>query len=355
VLIYLDTAHLALLERTAAADATKFWSAWQTCECELALSLHHLQEIGQLSDRASVERRLKALEPFSVIRSLPAGSEQVLRIEVQVQLFQKLGFSIDGRKSVMDAVFPPAQLSELKGMIGFQGLFKQMRAALELGTEGSNLAKQAAQQEDHQASHMEVDPELILEAALADLPNDVAGWMRQLFQQIGQTVLEQGTVRGGLERIYGLEGLEIMAKIPDSDLPAASIYFNCAREEIAAVLERAGAPLSRTDQLLNLLDPYQAPGFALQLAAERARQLHPKPDQPGDQIDVTHIAFAPYVDLAFVDKRTLGFLTQEARDRPQLLSKDLIQNIRRAGTLDRVSEVILEQRRITTDFASQQP
>jgi hypothetical protein len=183
----------------------------------LALSLHYLQEIAQLSDRASVERRFNVLEAFPSIRCKPGGSDVVLKLE------------------------------------------------------------------------------------------------------------------------------EILDRIPDSDLAMMSVFFNSAREEVRKVLNRVEADPSVGEQLVRRLDPYSAPGFSLKSAVQRARKQHPKPDTAGDEIDVEHVGFAPCLDVLFVDKRTLGFVRQEARDHPSLLTSDATGVIERAGTLGRAAEVIVKQ------------
>jgi hypothetical protein len=353
MLTYLDSAHFALLERVAEADAKEFWSAWQTCGCELALSLHHLQEIGQLSNRENAKYRLKVLERFSSIRSCGAGFDRVLALETQIQLYQLAGYGVDVQRSARDTLFPVSHIDVLIGSVEIQPEFKQMRAALEMGADAENLSKEAARQGPPSDFGAFIDPstldspetEALIEAVLADLPLDAAVLMRQMIEQVRAKLLEHGTVRDGLEALYGLQNVAIRQSIPDSDLAVVPSFFNTARTEVDAVCSRIGLERSYGEQLVLQLNPYQAPGFALQLAARRARQRHPKPDEPSDQIDVAHIAFAPYVDLAFVDRRTLGFITQEARDRPHLLASEFTKNIVRAGTLDRVAEAILSQSR----------
>lgn len=346
MLIYLDSAHFALLERASEADAREFWAAWHSCGCELALSLHHLQEIGQLSTRGSAERRLRVLKPFSVIRCRQAGSDLVTSLEIQLQFFKLAGYNIHVQRSALNTLFPIVEVTELSSSVAAQPIFHQMRAALALGTDAANLAKEAARVHPALDFNAPVDvaqvtsaeAEAAMEAAIGDLPTATATLARQMFQQVRAAIVSEGTVGEALKAIYGLQEIAKHRTIPEPDLAPVSTFYSSASAEAA----RMGVEAHRIPSLVSQLDPYKAPGFALQLAVHRARKLHPKLDEPGDQIDVAHLAFAPYVDLAFVDKRTLGFLTQEARDRPQLLLPEFTKNITRAGTLDRVAEVILE-------------
>lgn len=272
-------------------------------------------------------------------------------MEIQIQLSQLLGFSVDIQETARHNLFPASHLTDLMSSLDLQDKFHQMRVAYGLGADGANSSKAAAREEPQLDPNAPIDPELLnspeteaaFQAAVADLPADAAVLMHQLYHQVRAALLEQGTVRKGLEAIYGLQNVHIREQIPQSDLAAVSVFFKTARTEAASICSQAGLSELQCEPFIDQLDPYAGPGFALQLAAQRARRLHPKPDEPGDEVDVGHLAFAPYVDLAFVDKRTLGFISQEARDRPNLLAPAFTENIVRAGTLEQVGRVILER------------
>jgi hypothetical protein len=316
---------------------------------QLALSLHHVQEIAQLSDRASVERRLKVLELFPAVRCKPAGSNHVTKLEIQLQLFALLGFKLDVRQMSDDTLFPAADLEDLRAAtLDMQPLFKLMRRAHEMSADASNTLKQAGQGRPAMSMRRAVDPALLeaeaaeeaFRAALNDVAPDAQTLMRQMFQQVRTAIQSHGSVRRAMENIYKLSGVEIVDRIPDADLAAVSVFFESAREEAQDVLSRVQADPALGEQLVRRLDPYAGPGFALQLAVQRARMRHPKPDNPGDEIDVAHAGFAPYVDLLFADKRTYGFVAQEARDSPDLLTQSGWRTIGRAGTLERAAAMI---------------
>lgn len=349
MLVYLDSAHLALLERASAREAQAFLSTWHTCKCELALSLHHLQEIAQLADRASVERRLQAVRSLSRIRCKPAGTDLVLRLEVQFQLLNLLGVEPQVRKVALETLFPEVDFVELhSATVSLQPWFKLMRAAHEMGADASNASKQASQDSPPLSMRRAIDPtqvdaaavEEAFEAVLKDVPHDVQAVMRQMYQQVRTAIGDHGNARQALASIYNLTEVEVLDQIADTDLAAVSGFFNSARQEVHAILKRVAADPSVAEQLVRRLDPYAAPGFSLQLAVQRARKRHPKPDNPGDDIDVAHIGFAPYVDVLFVDKRTLGFVNQEVRGNSIRLAPGVVSAVERAGTLERVAEVI---------------
>src|SRR4051812_42731651 len=83
MLVYLDSAQFDALERASEAERDAFFVSWQAAGCELALSLHHIHEIGQLGDRESLVRRLRVLKRFPLIRGGLANSDAVLRFEIR--------------------------------------------------------------------------------------------------------------------------------------------------------------------------------------------------------------------------------------------------------------------------------
>ena len=348
MLVYLDSAQLAWLERASAVEQEAFFSVWCSCNCELALSFHHLQEIGQLSDRSSLDRRLQVLGRFSTIRGGVSTSDLVTRFEIQLQLHSLLGFKVNISRSALDTLFPPTDLSALTAELAtIQPVFKYMQGLFEMEADAQNLSKQAARGAQlnprRKVDLSQIDEskmnELFAEASVG-LPPGVEAMMRHSLMVVRTAIEEQGTLRKALETLFNLRGTLICSSLHDADLSAVSVFFSTAREEVAAVIEKLEPEYSATDQLVSQLNPYDAPGFALQLAVQRARRTHPKPEEAGNQIDTDHISFAPYVDLLFVDKRTLGFITQEARAQPELLAPEFTGNIVRAITLPQVAEQI---------------
>lgn len=348
MLVYLDSAHLALLE-TATPDARAgFFAAWDDAGCELALSFHHLQEIAQVANVASINRRFEALSAFKSIRSKPATAELALRLETQVAAIQLLGHTVDTRRSGITTLFPPADLEELRTTtVALQPIFHLMREAYALGAEAENLAKEASLNSPTSSIRRPIQAHELgsadvtgLEEALESADPAVAGFMRSLSRYVREKILKHRTVRKALEKIYGLQHLDVRSRIRDSDLPPVSVFFKSAAPAVQEALLRVGRSTLETEAVKRQLNPYAIPGFALQLAVRRGRSLHPKPDKPSDQLDLDHVAFAPFVDLHFVDKRTYGFVLQARRDVDSYLPPNAMGNVRQAGTLERVAEAI---------------
>jgi hypothetical protein len=356
MLVYLDSAHLALLQRASPDDVSTFLSTWVESGCELVLSIHHLQEIAQLADRESVKRRLEVLRNFPLIRYGSASSDLVLRFEIQIQCFELLGYKPDVRASAVSKLFPEANFDHLcSATLALRPIFKLMQGAYVTGADAENASKLATQQARPVSMRRQIDPSLLnshafnqsFQGAIAGMPSPVVSLMRWIGKRVTASIRKFGNVRQALEWIYKLDNVEMRNEILDGDLAAVSTFFKSARKEVDDLFALAGADTSTSEQLVRRLNPYRAPGFALRLAVLRARKRHPKADQPGDQIDSDHVCFAPYVDVLFVDKRTLGFAMQEYRDNRALIPSHGISRIEKAGTLEQVTAIIASRTRVS--------
>jgi hypothetical protein len=351
MLVYLDSAHFALVERADSQARDHFFRLWVEAKCEAALSVHHLQEIAQVADAASVARRFAAMADFGTLRGGQASSDQALRLELQIEFFRMLGFGVDAQHSGLDSLFAPADLRVLQATtVALQPIFRLMREAHTLGADAENTSKQATLAGPPLNIRRRITPE-ILEASAAhpalqeaaDSNPEVAETMRAMSNLVESKIREHGTVRAALEDLYNLVDVDVRDTLLDSDLASASVFFAAAREEAESVLRAIGRDLEDRDALVRKLNPYQLPGFALQLAVQRGRKRHPKADRAGDQLDVAHLGFAPFVDVLFVDKRTLGFISQEGRRQTASLPADASTNIFRAGTLNQVAGIIAQR------------
>jgi hypothetical protein len=223
-----------------------------------------------------------------------------------------------------------------------------MREAHMLGADAENTSKQAALSGPPLNIRRRITPDALeamaeqpaLEGGMADLPPEGAEMMRAMSELVDAKIREHGTIRAALEDVYNLGDLDVRDTLLDSDLASASVFFVSAREEAKKVLMATGGDPEDSNALVRKLSPYRLTGFALQLAVQRGRKRHPKADKAGDQLDIAHLSFAPFVDLLFVDKRTLGFISQEEQRYTAPLPEDACSNIFRAGTLAQVSEII---------------
>jgi hypothetical protein len=347
MLVYLDTAQLSLLERATPEERYAFLRKWTEAKCELALTLHHFQEGGQGADESGLRRRLSTIAEFPLVRSLPASETDAMLLEIQLQVYELLGYAPDPRNSGLTTLFPIAVVSQLHAAIALRPIYTQMREAYELRAQASNSSKAARLGAPRMNLRTPIEPSALnsdearrlMEGAMADTPREVQQLMRSMLAQVREQMLEHGTVRGALEAQYGLSGVHAANRIRDDDLAASAVFYSEAKEQIAVVLNRTGRP-EDVENVYRRLDPYAAPGVSLRLAVQRARALQAEPEEPGDDVDSAHLAFAPYVDLLFADKRTVHYVTQEARDRPECIDRPAASKVRRAGSLDSVLEHI---------------
>jgi hypothetical protein len=179
--------------------------------------------------------------------------------------------------------------------------------------------------------------------ALVGHTSEVKEMALELFERVESQITRSGTIRAALETMYELNSVAVRPAVLDADLPSVSVFFQTAREQVDEVAVKLGIDSDRVLEAVERLDPYSCPGVALQLAARRARERHTKPDQPGDEVDLAHLAFAPHVDLLFADKRTFAFIQQEAQKSEGNLIPGFTETIRRAGSLAQLEAYISER------------
>src|SRR5215813_8652087 len=91
MLVYLDTSHLDMLERLRRSDPEHFAcfiEQWTAQEYVITLSLNHAQELAQLADEASRQRRLDMIGQFprDHICFSHRGSVELLDVELVVEI-----------------------------------------------------------------------------------------------------------------------------------------------------------------------------------------------------------------------------------------------------------------------------
>ena len=365
MLVYLDSSHIAELDRLLTSDRKSFDSfldTWRRRNAVLAFSLHHAQEIAQLGNLDSINRRLSVLGAFGEIQIALKGWDGVIDLELQEQL---LGLSRNTQpqyKEVRHRLFTPSNLEEIRGsVVTARETFLKLREGLLLVAKAENLSKEAKAESSSQGVYTRLisahkDPE-------KEFPRDFDWdtWIREmtdfaakgqasdnpgavlfqwLFSQLLAAVRQEGSIRGGLEAFMGLKGLSVLEIAPLQDLAALQGYYAQAREVASTIAHFLGVEVKDVLKRIRELQPYDSPAFRLRVAYDRARKRAPKPSEPGDQVDSDHLAYAPYVDIAFADKRTWEYVQQEARRGSALLSVQAVANIKRVRNVHGVLEEI---------------
>ena len=351
MLVYLDTADFATLERASGIERHDFQVIWDKNGCELALSFHHFQEIAQLNDEESIKRRFRLFNNFKIIRGENISSSRAFRLEIIKQLMAS-GFMVASNQiDFQSALFPPlpaAEMAEICDVI-IHSLkqYNMLQNAQKMGAASSNYAKQAQnglKPNFRKKVDMELlnspDVESLFKSSISGLPAELQNIVISNFSTLKNAIEEEGTPRAALVTLFGLSGLGEIKDVPDSDLPLVAHFFDIAKELLGELSSNYGLTLADSESVLNTLNPYRSISFLLHASIESARGQHPKEDVASDDVDTAHICFAPYVDLLFVDKRTAGFLRQEATKKPSL--QDFLEKgiIKQGGTLERVAEAI---------------
>lgn len=346
-LVYLDSAQFDWLERAPSNKRREFLNAWAGVGAELALSLHHLQEMGQLRDADSLQQRLGVLKLFPVVRCGPVSSEEITRREIRMLLQQQsTSPSDDVWTADRWSLFPECDLEDvIASTLQFQSVFHLFRDALKEGAVAENLSKAARPKkplkipDNFDWAAMKAEwPSTIDEvsAQMPEIPIEIWSAFRAMLPQF----TGHSSVRSMLVTQYQLSAIETIDRIPDDDLVSAHIFYSAARDEFSRIAMQLELQSSDCEDVISKIRMYDAPGFALKVALRRARRPHPREAEPGDQTDEDHVAFTPYVDLLFADKRTVSFLQQEARRAPNPLPQALVARVRKAADLDDIVEQI---------------
>jgi len=81
-------------------------TAWDAAGCDLALTLHHAQEVAQLADNSSRKRRIDLIREFPRVRYEKGGSHKIVYLETLVQVQARLtGIAPDYNGVIREALF----------------------------------------------------------------------------------------------------------------------------------------------------------------------------------------------------------------------------------------------------------
>lgn len=149
--------------------------------------------------------------------------------------------------------------------------------------------------------------------------------------------------RQALICLYDLNGLASLERANEQDLSRLGFMRALARHWVEPYCRLAKHDPKAVQLALERFDPYDAPAISASLAVERGRKLHEKDYEASDYMDVDHVLWAAYADLAFIDRRTHGFLLQAKKNRAtaQLLSPHLSVRFERVADLDDVKKHIV--------------
>jgi hypothetical protein len=358
--IYLDHAHFSALDvllRQKPAEFAEFLEFWLAHGCQLVVSRAHLHEIGQSADDRDVQKRLEVLRYFSVW----SGAEDenvdwVIIYEILNQTLHRLDTDAEpGRRSYLplrEMLYHPVAASTIEQFVWAvrPGLLDDQRSRQEFArfeNTGINLRKTYERLTNRKAVKWDRDGWKLLPLVRSTAPKaggDLVAdkWMAEVEARTPECWRRAYKKREMLTCVYDIRDLACIKRAPEQDLSRIGFYRALGRHWVPPYCERAGHDPGAVQAALDLLDPYDAPAISAALAVERGRKLHDKEYEASDFMDVDHVLWAAYTDLAFVDKRTHGFLLQ-AKKNPvtaRLLSPHLAVRFERAANLDDVKQHI---------------
>jgi hypothetical protein len=358
--VYLDNAHFSALEallRQKPDAFIDFLAFWLEHDCKLIVSRAHLHEIGQHEDERDLERRLELLRYFSIW----SGDEHenvdwvIIREMLQQALFRLQPDAASPAAAYLPLraqLYRSAELSSIATWLrsARPALLHEMRTRREMARfenssrELRNLVRDIINEEPKWSPDawkmMPVVEKITPKVAgdpVGDLYNaTVKARMRECYQRAKKE-------RQALRCMYGLEGFACADAAPKQDLSRLGFYRVLAQHWVLPYYRRAGHDAAAVQAVLDQLNLYDAPGISGALAVERGRKLHHKEWEPGDYMDADHVLWAAHADLAFLDKRTYGFLQQAktSRDMARLLSPHLRVRFERTTTLEDVKKHII--------------
>jgi hypothetical protein len=319
MLVYLDTGDLANLQKLSEAGAASwldFLDDWRRNGLQLALSLHHLQEIAQLASEESRKARLNFISLFPDIVYSEAGSAHVVHAETTAQLLAVgSGSTPDYTQAVGAGLFKPTSAKAIEDLsVATVEAFQAIRIPLTMASEAENLGRGTRPTPLSKITADKIDAGAI--PGLVDTAIRLHGmdpaWRDfaiDLTTQIAALGVQHGNMRLGLAAAFGLAQQRCLAEVPDADLARFGTVVSWVREE--------GVP--DVQPFITQLNPYDCPALRLVFALERAQAANTRPAPVSNEIDSDHLHFAPYVGAMTVDKRTLAYLAQEAHRSPRLL------------------------------------
>jgi hypothetical protein len=357
--IYLDNAHFSALEDLLTRDPTAFagfLEFWIEHHCKLIVSRAHLHEIGQRENVRDVEKRLELLRYFPICSGhKDENVDWVIIHEIRSQALHRLQSDGDVASPpylpLREELYRPTSISALADWLRYNRpyLLQEMHSRREMaGFENSSLKfrkyvrKVTKQEPKWHPNAWKMMP--IVKSLAPDISGDPLGdrYKASVEHRMRECYKNAKSERQALLCVYGLDGFACATKAPKQDLSRLGFYRTLAQHWVPPYCWYSGYDPEAVRAVLDQLDLYDAPGISAALAVERGRKLQDKDWEAGDFMDVDHILWSAHADLAFVDKRTLGFILQARRnsDTAKLLSPHLKVQYERTTNLEDVKKHI---------------
>ncbi|GLC24716.1 hypothetical protein [Roseisolibacter agri] len=323
---YLDTYCLSALEQALKKqpqEAVRFLDTWRDAGCVLTLTQAHLLEIGQLANEQLIAERLSAvalLGPALLSTTDPRPREALVQLLVanEVEHPELTNF---------DACFPSYEY--LRSWLFVPASHDQIQTLVLRLRDKALAARQLRVRAAAQNTRTRIERQQIKKSDPA-------------FELRFRKWYESGLVR---EYAF-VHRTEKRPDVHDYEMIGREFFYPLGFppffDRIAVWAETL--PSDRMSAIVHALDPYHAPAMSYTLMANRVHERSTRRAKPSDLPDWGHLAYAPYVDLAFADKATVNAVESEIRDRPQLVSPWGNRRITRAASIGAMREAIVAAR-----------
>jgi hypothetical protein len=361
MIVYVDSSDLACLDRLWQDDPGAFRhlvDMWHAAGCELGLSFHHAQELSQLADPSSIDRRIELVGHFDKVRFAGFGSLHAMELEIDCQLIGAATGSPPDFSYLTALFFPCGTADDFAELVDevepqakeLHGLLKSVAgASTVLGRGVRDLARIRDTDDGPWPSDAgsDFDWDSALETFLdvqtqaGSTRPEVSALEAILRAQIPYFKTE-GSFRRGIEAMYGLKDIPIVDEVALENLEEVASYFAVAGSRAPDMGSITGVGTNLMMSLVPLLNPFDCPGMRLKLAVERARRRATPAESASDYVDEEHLPFIAYADIALVDKRTLHHSRSSVGSGVSDLPESAVSHLRRGGTIDRLMAIIEE-------------
>ena len=269
MLVYLDTAQFAWLERADEQLRIHFINGWRDHGCELSVTLQLLQEVVKRGSAQDVEARLETMRSLRPFRGIPTSAGGLIVMEARVQMLGLINRPVASPLEYgVASLFPVMEEGALA-----QALWGSAREL-----EGFNMANQVLAALENTARLLPktrkgvwIDPNEIearvrqSEALNADGMTDATAWF---VKKIGEKVIHgikeaDGDPRTARVRDWGLADLGCLSDIRDEDLMKTATFLETARFAAEAIASELRIEEEDVLELVNGLRPYEAPGYCI--------------------------------------------------------------------------------------------
>jgi hypothetical protein len=361
-LIYLDTSHLASLAAVASNDPeryARFKTFWQRAGVQLALSRIHLHELRRHNDLSTRQRRWQLLADLAPIRSDlvliddPLTPNTLAAREGLAALVRSGIVRVRGvERSNADVGFPTrldgnAVMEAAPALDGAMGsVVRGFHAATVLGASAQSDSRRANKS---RGRLRDLRLTRVLEVRKREVVQSIArakglSKVFPLLLAIGQTAVVLVLLPVSLPTVVAFGAL--YRRLIDADAADEAEFTDVllarslARSAASSVLVRLGLGKVEAKQLATRLDLADFPGAWLRTEAKAKLLAARSTFTAQDDLDLDHLAYAPYVDLFFADRRTREFAHQALRGRDRDPQDRLCERIVSAGSLDEMQDRI---------------